>query len=735
MMWKNKIFNDITEQVMNRRLGKAISMLENHLLMNGGQADMEPLRNLKNDYQLMADYWRKGFPDDQRETLYNQLLRRLYVVTTNVAIHDRIRNSSFISASYNRARRAHEDWSVTALRQTLENYVSDMAMVSLEPEHVRQRKKDELCNAHQRMMSDLFDYIWTSRLWSDSLADAFEDMLLSPTLDVLDQQLMVSAITLSAMNAFCINKFRVLVKVYRQAVDECLRQRALVGWVFCADDSVVRLYPEMQTMIGDLLKDENVCTELTELQMQMQFCMSAEEDQKTIQNEIIPDLMRGNNLTFNRMGLEEMEDDPLEDILHPDAAEMKMERMEESMHRMMDMQKKGSDIYFAGFSQMKRFSFFSDVSNWFVPFYTDHPGISHIWNRSKAQRLLHTVMKLGAFCDSDKYSFALAFDQVLERLPKQMLAMIEKGEAMPMPVGGEVSGDEQRKPAFIRRLYLQNLYRFFRLFPQRSDFTDPFSPLGSVFFSKKLFHGTPLEQRMVEVASFLAKRYQHTAAVGVLSNVGSDHYDLGYHLLMGSLRMRREDALFYSPIDAMENYQEALKLDAANQRALMGYARACFVSEDYEQALEAYEQLLQQNPDHQGAQLNAAVCLTNLGRTEEAQKLLYKLNYLAPDDVAVMRVLAWTQTLGGKYEQAAKFYDKLLAIDKPQSSDMLNYGYCLWFSGDLNSAVSMFRQFLSDQKDASFSIEREFMEHEHDMILAHGMGDVEIQLMLDFLER
>ena len=264
MMWKNKIFNDITEQVMNRRLGKAISMLENHLLMNGGQADMEPLRNLKNDYQLMADYWRKGFPDDQRETLYNQLLRRLYVVTTNVAIHDRIRNSSFISASYNRARRAHEDWSVTALRQTLENYVSDMAMVSLEPEHVRQQKKDELCNAHQRMMSDLFDYIWTSRLWSDSLADAFEDMLLSPTLDVLDQQLMVSAITLSAMNAFCINKFRVLVKVYRQAVDECLRQRALVGWVFCANDSVVRLYPEMQTMIGDLLKDENVCTVLHE---------------------------------------------------------------------------------------------------------------------------------------------------------------------------------------------------------------------------------------------------------------------------------------------------------------------------------------------------------------------------------------------------------------------------------------------------------------------------------------
>ena len=732
-MWKNRTFEEIILEVRRRRLGKAIGMLENHLLMNSGQAGMEQLLSLKNDYSLMAEYWCKGFADEKRQELYDQLLQRLYVITTNVAIHDRMRNSSFLLSSYSRPRKARKDWSLSSIRQLLENYVSDMAMLSLESEQVREQKKDELCQAHQQAMSDLFDYILTSRLWNDSLADAFEEILLSPTIDVTDQQLIVSAIMLSCMNAFCISKLRILVRVYLKAIDEPLRQRALVGWAFCLDDMMTDVFPAQRDLVDELLQDERTCTELTELQMQMLFCMDVEEDQRTIQNEIIPELMRGNNLAFGRMGLEEVEEDPLEDILHPDAAEKNMERMEESMRRMMDMQKKGADIYFAGFSQMKRFSFFSDVSNWFVPFYKEHPGVSHIWKKAKPQRLLHTIMKLGAFCDSDKYSFTLAFDQVLNRLPKQMLELIEKGEAVPMPVGGEVTLEEQRKPAFIRRLYLQNLYRFFRLFPHRSDFADPFDSQRCVFFSNGLFHGTVLETRMIEVASFLNKRHLTANAINVLENMSPEHYDLNYHLLWGSISMRKAAKSPFHASEAMDFYQAALDIDPSNRRALMGYARACFAMQEYQKAYDTYEKLLAQQPDHAGAQLNAAACLTSLGRYEEALKPLYKLNYLSPDDEAVMRVLAWTLALCRKGEQAVKFYDRLLSASQPQPSDLLNYGYCLWLQNDVTGAVGMFRQFLDDQKDDFFSMREELQEREHDMLLAHGIGEVEILLMLDYL--
>jgi tetratricopeptide (TPR) repeat protein len=361
--------------------------------------------------------------------------------------------------------------------------------------------------------------------------------------------------------------------------------------------------------------------------------------------------------------------------------------------------------------------------------------VSHIWKKAKPQRLLHTIMKLGAFCDSDKYSFTLAFDQVLSRLPKQMLDMFEKGEAVPMPVGGEVTLEEQRKPAFIRRLYLQNLYRFFRLFPQRSDFVDPFVSSHSVFFANGLFHGTVLEKRMIEVASFLNKRHQIADTINVLENVSPENRDLNYHLLWGSISMRKAAKSSFHASEAMDYYQAALDIDPGNRRALMGYARACFAMQEYQKAYDTYEKLLAQQPDHAGAQLNAAACLTNLGRYEEALKPLYKLNYLSPDDEAVMRVLAWTLTLGGKCEQAVKLYDRLLSASQPQPSDLLNYGYCLWLLNDVAGAVGMFRQFLTDQKDESFSMEEELMERERGMLLAHDIGEVEILLMLDYLHQ
>ena len=66
----------------------------------------------------------------------------------------------------------------------------------------------------------------------------------------------------------------------------------------------------------------------------------------------------------------------MEDILHPGASEERMEKLEATYRRMMDMQKQGADIYFGGFSQMKRFPFFYDISNWLVPFYIQHPTCS-----------------------------------------------------------------------------------------------------------------------------------------------------------------------------------------------------------------------------------------------------------------------------------------------------------------------------------------------------------------------
>ena len=50
------------------------------------------------------------------------------------------------------------------IRQEMEDFVSGVAMLELEPEHTRQEKSDTLYKEHQTQMSNLFSYILTSRM-------------------------------------------------------------------------------------------------------------------------------------------------------------------------------------------------------------------------------------------------------------------------------------------------------------------------------------------------------------------------------------------------------------------------------------------------------------------------------------------------------------------------------------------------------------------------------------------
>ena len=746
-MQNNEQLSHIIDMTAERQLGRALNELENYLLSHPRlQGEMERFMALQSDFRLMTDYWQRGFNDPERENVYSQLLRRLYVLATDILTRDSMAGSSFLTSLHSRPRQIRKDWTMANVRRQLEDFVSSVALLDLEPEESRKERRKQVYQEHQLLMHDLFDYILTSRLWKDSLAEAFTDMLTSPTIDTGDQQLIVSAITLSALNAFGFNKFSVLMNVYLKTTDPGVRQRALVGWVLCMDSTKARIYPEMAEMVNRVCDDETCRNELTELQMQLYYCMDAEHDQKKIHDEIMPEILKGSNIKITRHGLEEIDEDTLEDILHPDTAERNMERMEGRMKQMADMQKAGSDIYFGGFSQMKRMPFFNDLSNWFVPFYPQHPAISNIWENTKGKKFLQIITKVGAFCDSDKYSFVLAFEQVLKQFPAKMLKMVEDGEASPLPLGGKIDLSEQQQPAFIRRMYLQNLYRFFRLFPLRSEFASPFEDKTKhLFFANPLFAGNKLQENMIEVAAFLMKRRQNDEALAVMeicnpashsslitspSSLITPNFSFDYHMLMGNLLMRMSSDEGQA---ATEHFRQALALRPDSEKALAGYARALFRNHDYEEALTRYEKLMTLKPDHTGYMLNAAICMTNLDRNEEALKLLYKLDYEQPDNHKVKRVLAWVLTMSQRYEQAGKAYQQLLAAEQPEPVDMLNYGYCLWFQGNVTEAIAHFKQFLTSNGDDSYDLEQEFMGTEHNLINAHNITDTEINLMLDSL--
>ena len=726
------LLSQVYEDICIDDLRSAIKDMENYLALHPHQINSDRLYAIKADYQMIIDYWRKGYKDPQAPLLISKLRQRMYELYGNVAHNVWVLKWPQLSYLFSKVHLSARDWSIQFLKEQLESFVSDVAMLDLEPPHTAKERRKQLYQEHEALISDIFAYILTTNIWTAGQGEAMEELLLSPTVDSIDQQVIVSAIMLATMSCFDMAKYRTLVNVYLKSNDEFVRQRALVGWVFSVNERLLPgLYPEMKELVTKVLQEPAHVKEFVELQKQIFYCMSAERDRDMIQHEIMPDLIK-NQYNISRKGLvEQDEESMLNDILHPGEEEAKLERMEAGFRKMVDMQREGSDIYFGGFSQMKRFLFFDEIANWFTPYYKDHPGIAAIQEKFGDIKFLQGMMENGPFCNSDKYSFALAFETVLNQIPKNMFDMLNRGEAA--MVQNPDSADI-KKPFYIRRIYLQDLYRFFRLHPMRGGFRNIFDVENTffgrhLFICKKIFRVSDVEAFIIDVASFLIKHNWKDDAKTVLDlNIDEKYRVVDYYLLKA-----------YLGISPYDNYMNALELDPDNERALRGIAKVNFNACLYKEALEVYERLLEKKPDNKSFLLNKAVCLTNMFQYDEAEQILFRLNYENPDDLNVVRSLAWALTGNGKYEQAGRLYDQLMATGNPTASDTTNYAFFLWFSGRIDEAANAFRSYLKDYNhdDSDDADDRTLINNvfcgEEKLIKAKGISDEEATMMCDWI--
>ena len=710
--------------LMDKRLSNAIEILEQLYVQRPSLMGHGEFEAIKADYQLMVEFMGRGFSDSHRESLYSSLLQRLYRVTADLEISWRCRN---VSAYVNSFRVIdHLNTSHDFIRTVLESFVSDIAMLSLQPEETREQKTAELYERHHSFMNRLFNSLWTSCQWTDDDCTFYTELLLSPTVVSTDQQVIVSAISLGAMNQFDINKLKTLVNVYQKATDEHVRQRALVGWVLSVFEGM-DIFPEQDAIVRKLCENPAITKELLTLQIQFFYSKDAEKDNDKIQRDIMPDIMRNSNLTIGRLGIMEKEEDTIESILHQDADEKRMEQLEEKVRKMMDMQKQGSDIYFGGFSQMKRFPFFSDMVNWFTPFYLNHPALRSVINKLGDTKFLNTLMERSNFCESDRYSFAFALEQVISQLSSDIKEVMGSDVAL----GPLAESDDREDAISIRRTYLQDLYRFFRLYPTAKDFINPFEDNGksdfvadTFFFTYKSFMGTGLDDVKLRLALHLYKHKQMMELAELLTTFQSD--DPRYAILMGYTNIDMGKAEF-----AYQFFDYALKAEPDNQWALKGKARAALDNEDYITAEEVYSKLLKLKPNHKTYTMNRCVALLKLGRTSEVREELFRLDYQYPDNMNVKRILAWAMLSDNSLDKASQLYDTLLTSN-PAHEDYLNAGYCQWAMGNIQKAVALFREWLAKSGKSAEQLLNEFRSDEETLSM-YNISETDCFLMLSLV--
>ena len=723
-MQKNIIRSILDRQDLGRALREIRAEISGDSIYSSLEGEYEAVEK---DYQLMRDYMLRGYKDPQIESVYRSLLRRACRLYGTMCLAEMTKKRpSYISAGISSGGLSLQSDDV---RDDLERFVQDVAMASLSVAGMRETSPGDIHARHQQYMSRLFDAVLVSGQWSDNSAETVKRLLASPTVDSNDVMLLLSAVMLSAMNVFDLNKWLVMVDVYESASEERIRQRALTGWVFALPSDDMSLFPEVEQTLVRLTGNESVCREILEMQMQVIYCNNADADNIKIQNDIIPSLMKNNRFEITGSGLIEKDDDRMQDILDPGAADRNMEELERSLNKMADMQKSGSDVYFGGFSQMKRFPFFNQMSNWFCPFYIEHPQIRSLSEKLGNNKFIQKLFNNSPFCDSDKYSFVLALSSVIGRMPDNIKDMLNSGEVLGLPAGMDF---DESDPAYIRRMYLQDLYRFFRLNQYKNDFVNPFTgrgrQTGGLFFANRLLSGVLPTKCVVELEKFLYKHKRYDMILSLASVYAIT--DSEEHLVMTAMSHFR---LGHSS-EAETIFRQILDINADNAQAIKGVAQIAFASRRYSEAEKYYGKLAGLYPDSINYMLNKAVSQLCDGKLEEGMAVIFRLDYEYPEDNNVRRALAWGQLLKGDARKACDIYDALIEGGRCIRADFLNSAYARWFIGDMEKAVDRLRGYVSYNGDnMSYEELESAIAEDRNVLEAYGITGPEIKIMTDLV--
>lgn len=670
--------------IENRNLGEAISIVkqlpERQLLPSAG----ERLEQIEEDYDRMLSFMSAWYDDPQRGKLYSSMLYRLWVLLSDIEMAYRRNNvRSYINAV---SRTKHLNTSHNFIQSVLRGYVTDMAMNTLNSNDEDDAAEEELHERHYRFMVQLFDYIWTSYQWDDSEAEFYSNLIVSAAVDVDDALMLTSAIFLGTSEMFDLNKFKTLVNIYRRATNDAVKHTAFATMMLAQDNAASLLYDWVDTTMQELGGEEAFRTDVATLQAQALKCMNAENDREIIEGEIMPTFLKNKDVAIKNIGLVDDETSSLEEILNPGQQDKILEELEQQASRMAKMQKEGADVYFGSFEKTKNMPFFKEMVHWWMPYSVNNPRLpKNVRKILKGKNMISLILDSDSYCSSDMYSLASMCEQIVRVMPKDAFDLDVDGGFLLSQMGGNAT----KKPSNVWRNYLQNIYRFYKLYPDKQDFRDPFL---KIFVDNRRFDGEEWDGVKLTIARELTKQKRWRQLETLLDTMMQLRGEAAY--LMGCAR-------FYGSSDyaeALEYFKVSLEEMPSNERVSRLMARCFFMTGRYRSAEETYMTLYENTNDKPTYCLNACISMIQQEKYDEAIKQLYQLDYQYENNNEIQVNLAWALLMGDRKEKARDLFSKIIEKGSNDNPNVLiGLGYCHWFLRNITSAVECFKRYMYEK--------------------------------------
>jgi tetratricopeptide (TPR) repeat protein len=513
--------------------------------------------------------------------------------------------------------------------------------------------------------------------------------------------------------------------------NENIRQRALVGLllVFALYRARLSSYPEIAHRFAVLTEEKGISADFQNIILHLIRSRETEKISRKLTDEILPEMMKISPSLRKKMNLEDWHQMGNEEDKNPDWQEIfEQTGLNDKLKELSQLQMEGSDVFMTTFSGLKSFPFFYNISSWFLPFSLDHSAFIDIFmNKKSDSSMFNSIMNSGVLCNSDKYSLCFSLQQMPEE-QRRMLIQQFTGEGMDQSEAEEELLKNNKKGETIARQYIQDLYRFFKLHPHRSDFYD-------VFAQSMHFHRLPIMQSLVSdqenlrvIAEFFFRKEFYSDALDVFEQlVITDLDNSELYQKMGYCHQMLND----DP-SALKSYLRADVIFPNSAWTIRRIAQCYRRLKQPDMALEYYQRYDKLMPDQINVVLHIGHCFLEQKNYSEALKYYFKADYLDNNNPKTWRPIAWCSFLVGKYEQAERYYRQLIE-GKPIVQDLINAGHVVWAQHDSKQALEFYLKSIKMGGGNWERFREIFAEDLFELRLA-GIAEEELKMMLDQLQ-
>ena len=567
---------------------------------------------------------------------------------------------------------------IKEVKPTLEKFVSREAMLFLNHDLSKEEQDQASARLYQEWeeyREKIFDRFVSSGYWNNEERAVVKDTILSPTVDSLTSQLLVSAITLSAATVFDMGKFTLLYDIYRLADDDEVKVRALLGWLLVSTNcGSYEQQPDFRSfaeqLTEDCKNDPDLLAEIIKAQKMLAVTVFSEQKSIDYTNDImaslskrflddlrdkVADLLEADEDMRNIFGIEDDEETSEESPIRSDDTNTDEDRIPnldadiESPLSMDEMMDKGIDILLPQFKMLRdQTEFFTHLYNWFMPFYLKNPHITEALGFvDEKRKFCKAFCSTARSCPSDAYSLANLIVSHPNEIPENIVDCYDDPED---EEDGSESADEEEivKEFFnepeehrakrIRINYIRNLMRFSKFYTAKDeifnilDELDDDKPAYAVL-AGPLFQDEFFDKYRMAIARYSFRREFPDLVEVMLEGVPCDTLEM--HFMKGWVCMQKGDN--HSLRMAVDHFKKMLKIKPDMKQVYLQLGTCYRNLIQVDEYLDNFDKLMEFKDSFSEEELfelklDKLKFIVMNNRFEEAMPLAYELDYTHPEN-------------------------------------------------------------------------------------------------------